>query len=299
MAISGGAGYAFAYYVTGNPFFPLFNHIFKSEFFSTAESYNPFWKNIYGISSVWLMVFKSGTFGDVKVDGALGLTYFVFFPVVILFYLFNLRKLKNECVLILGVVFFIYALFSTQAYVRYILPIFAIVILFFIQSVNHLPIKKGWLNVILLVLVGINLLKIPSAAGYIPLHNYKIYLNADAMHKFFTEARPYGSVGKILAEFPQFSGKKILLLGEHFDPAYYYFPDNTIAYSWHSLEMFENFNKNGHDLKKTIKDLKIDLIVCSAIPVSGDRFRLTEQCLSNTTPVFVFGKIYVGTTHSD
>ena len=292
--------YVNAYLLTGNPVFPLFNHIFKSPFFDLVQNYNQHWiNNSNGILNAFLMIFDSKSFGDIDRNGALGILPAILVPIIILLGLRSPTKNGMDFYLTLVGFIFIYFLFSKQAYLRYVFPVLGAFYLVFIKriaSINHI---KSLLSIILFISIVINLIKIPYAGTHFPFGQNEIYFDNKLRREFLIKEKPYAVVGEILKSFPQFKGKKILLVGEGYDPVYYYYPKNTVAFSWHSDSTFRSIIKANFDLKEAAKNLNIDLIVCplkdrDQSAGSDARFQFSKQCREISKPVFVFENVYIG-----
>lgn len=293
--IFSGINYFYAYWLTSNPVFPLLNHIFKSEYFDTAVNFNPTWIFNLGISKIWLMTFNSGMFGDVRTDGAIGILYFVITPTALLILLWHYKQCKFELYLLLTTLLVGYLLFSTQSYLRYIFPIASFIVLIFIAVLGKTSANLKLISVGFILISLLNLLRMPIAATYLPLDNPKLYLSKLTFNNYFIKERPYLKVGEILSQNPDYQNKRILLVGPHYDPAYYYYPSRTIAYSWHSLDFFVKFHQNNADLKKTVNDIGIDLVVCPLHKTEADiKYNFSEQCRNISDKEFTFGDVYVG-----
>lgn len=292
--IFSGINYFYAYISTGNPVFPLMNHIFRSEFFGQALNYNPTWIKNIGLYNFWVPVFDSKNFSDVAANGALGITFFVIIPLMLIIGLLHYKKLRIEIVVLMGTLFFIYIVFSRQSYLRYIYPAAGIILVILISCISKIHMNKLLINTVLTLFIFINLIRIPYAAAYIPLDNFKIYLDSGHRNDFFSTIRPYAVVGEILSRFPQIRGKTILLAGMGYDPVYYHYPDGALAYSWHSLKAFEIISQSNGDLGLAANKLGIDLIVCPKNQSLDDRYRFSDACHKVTNPFFEFGEVYVG-----
>jgi hypothetical protein len=292
--IFSGINYFYAYATTGNPIFPLMNHIFRSDFFGQALNYNPTWIKNIGLYNFWVPIFDSRNFSDVAANGALGISFFVLIPLIMTAGLLNYKKLRIENIVLIGTLFFICIVFSRQSYLRYIYPTIGIILILFISCISKVGINKLLLNGILTLFIFVNLARIPYAAAYIPLENFKIYLDSRHRSDFFTSVRPYAVVGEILSRVPQIRGKTILLAGMGYDPVYYHYPDGTSAYSWHSLKAFEIISQSNGDLGLAARKLGIDLIVCPKTQSLDDRYKFSDTCHKITEPFFEFGEVYVG-----
>lgn len=286
--------YIYAYHITGSPIFPLMNEFFKSNFYSKEAFYHPLFVNDYGIKNYFLMIFNSKAYTQVASNGAVGIILALIAPIGILLTLVIGGK-KSEKLLFISVLIFIAAIFKYQAYLRYIYPVFPIFLIAFSSYLSAIPYRRPVLNVILILVIGINLFKIPYAGAYVFMPSeYKLYFDGAEGIKFLQRSKPYLSIGRFLATSKEFNDKKILLVGAGYDPAYYYYPDNTAAYSWHSDKAFTLINKYSGDLKMAIKELNVDVVVCPEIQSQDDKFKFASQCQSASKQIMLMDGVYVG-----
>jgi len=122
----------------------------------------------------------------------------------------------------------------------------------------------------------------------------EFYVSNQARQKFLANQLPLAPIGELLKVLPEFSNKKILLIGYAVDPIFYYFPSGTIAYTWHSLSVYDSINKNGGDISDAINKMGIEYIVCPSEINANDVNKFTEQCKSKTIPVIATNMVYVG-----
>ena len=123
--ISAAPPYATAFLVTGNPVFPFFNEIFKSPYFEAKNFTNQSYHN----SLAW-DTFYEFTFGSAKyiegTNGASGFMWLLALPATLFALLAPKRRWR--ALLVVGVsIACIGATFSSQSYLRYILPVFAMI----------------------------------------------------------------------------------------------------------------------------------------------------------------------------
>lgn len=70
-ALVAGSSYAYAFYITGNPIFPLFNGLFKSPFAPPHSFDDPRWHQGLGWSSLWRLTFETNHYLE-ALPGAIG-----------------------------------------------------------------------------------------------------------------------------------------------------------------------------------------------------------------------------------
>jgi 4-amino-4-deoxy-L-arabinose transferase-like glycosyltransferase len=116
--------YANAWARTGNPVFPFLNALFHSPFFETSTSFtNPLYNTPLQPWRVYEMLFSSGRYIE-GTGGAAGWQWLLLLPVVFLSFLRRQPVTRWLCLGLL-VIFFV-AIFIQQAYIRYLLPAFAL-----------------------------------------------------------------------------------------------------------------------------------------------------------------------------
>ena len=288
--------YLYALFITGNPIFPLMNEIFKSSYYSVDPFYNPFFRNDLGVKNYFYMIFNSKAYGEFSSNGSIGIFLAMFIPFSIIAIILNIKKFKTEIFILAQIVLFIYLIFDKQQYLRYIYPSFSLVVILFILIVAKVSINKFILLTCLFLMVAMNFYKLPYSGPYLPL-DISLYLNKDKRDLFVGTQRPYAIVGNLLSKFPEFQGKKILLIGPGFDPSYYYFPIGTIAYSWHSPKLFNEINSMANpegDLLSVLKKLNVDIVVCRDSQDANDKFQFSTQCKNNSKGFLTIGGIYAG-----
>lgn len=122
--VIGSIPYVTAWCLTGNPVFPLFNKIFKSTYYLSAENFaNP----IYGTGLTWdvlyRITFESGKYLEASI-GASGFQWLLLFiPTTIV--LIACRHRRGVALLLVGVLAIVFV-FSSQTYLRYVFPSWAI-----------------------------------------------------------------------------------------------------------------------------------------------------------------------------
>jgi hypothetical protein len=109
---------------TGNPVFPFMNALFHSPFFDTSTSFtNPLYNTPLQPWRVYEMLLTSGRYIEGS-GGAAGWQWLLLLPVVFLSFLRRQPATRWLCLGLL-VIFFV-AIFIQQAYIRYLLPAFAL-----------------------------------------------------------------------------------------------------------------------------------------------------------------------------
>ena len=129
--------YANAWMRTGNPVFPFFNGVFRSPYFDAGSSFtNPLYVVPLRPWSIYELFFSSGRFIEGR-EGAAGFHWLLLLPVILLAFL-RRRPLAQWLCLALAALFFV-AVFSQQAYLRYLLPVLLLITVLGGWALSDLP----------------------------------------------------------------------------------------------------------------------------------------------------------------
>jgi len=186
----GSVPYLTAYLKTGNPVFPFFNGFFKSPFYP-AENFSPppyeqglHWNTLYRVT------FESGRY----IEGTLGAAGFhwllVFIPCLAVALMSHRRKLL---ILVFVLVIWVALVFSQTAYLRYVLPAFAIsfglvaALGDFENRASHMYMRA--ITVSLAGVVLLNLLHFHSSTWYGAI-NADVLLKTEARARYQTIVTP-------------------------------------------------------------------------------------------------------------
>ena len=141
--------YANAWVRTGNPVFPFMNALFHSQFFYASASFdNPLYKAPLEPWRVYDMLTASGRYIE-GTGGAAGWQWLLLLPVVLLSFLRRQPATRWLCLGLL--VFFFVVVFKQQAYLRYLLPAFALLTVLGAWALADLSERQGMRVAILLI----------------------------------------------------------------------------------------------------------------------------------------------------
>jgi hypothetical protein len=162
--------YITAYYITNNPVFPFFNHIFKSAYFGLYNFAQPF-NEQFSFRTFYDLVFNSSKFLE-SGPGASGYQFLILLipsSLIMLHY-----KMERPFRLFIYSIFTIFTIFSFTSYMRYVFPIFPILLcsLFVIFSMKINPRLKILANTCFIVFLILNLTHLNTAS-----RSQKIRLN--------------------------------------------------------------------------------------------------------------------------
>ncbi|MDF3838061.1 hypothetical protein P3W85_34775 [Cupriavidus basilensis] len=111
--------YLTAWKITGNPFFPLYNGIFKSPYFEAKNFSDTRWIKGFSLKTYWEVFFRTSGFLESK-DFVAGFQY-LFLPFIALLVLARTHRAKMMIVLI-PLIGFGAVMFSMTQYWRYVFP---------------------------------------------------------------------------------------------------------------------------------------------------------------------------------
>jgi hypothetical protein len=144
--------YANAWLRTGNPVFPFMNALFLSPLYETGTSFNNWMYNSpLRPWSLYEVIWASGRFIE-GADGAAGFQWLLLLPVIALAFT-RRRPLAQWLCLILAVIVFV-GVFSQQSYLRYLLPVFALIAVLGGWALTEIP-NNGATRATILLIGGI------------------------------------------------------------------------------------------------------------------------------------------------
>jgi len=241
--------YYTAYIKTGNPVFPLYNNIFKSIYFPFAAFENAFYPGGLHWDFIYKITFHTHRYLE-SYDGGVGFTYFVFLlPSVALAY-------KNYKIIFLAFLAFFLVFFTFQgtAYLRYILPFFAlanVIIVASIYSNNIGKYKKKILISILIFLIILNLIFFKSAVHYSQPLELKALISEEGRASFLKKAIPIRSAFEIVNELNT-EGKPVLIFGNEAATG---LNSDAVYVSWYNPKIVDMLT-NANDVSSVLASLK-------------------------------------------
>lgn len=150
-----GSSYFYAWYITGNPVYPIFNGIFKSPFGPPVNFSDSRWNQGLHWDTIWQITFHTGKFQEVY-PGALGFTLLALSGCVLIsIFRARLRWMS------LPLLFCMLSMFLGTQYVRYILPTMAPLLSVALMVWQEMDFRKVGAFV-LASLISLNTIFIPS-----------------------------------------------------------------------------------------------------------------------------------------
>lgn len=290
----GFGSYIYAYLSTGNPVFPQMNEIFKSELMSKEAFYNPTWANRDGLAIAWKVIFESRKYGEFLEDGVLGVFFAIALPFSLTISFLKFKQSRELIYLFGAVILFVALIFWYQGYIRYVYPIIPVLFILCGLVIAKTNISLGLLTVFMYFVICTNVLKANSVAYAFQVADLRSYLTRSERALNNSKIKPFSVVGEFIKANPEMMGKNVLLLGYGVDPIYYHFPKETVAYSWHSRDVFNQINMDNGDISNTLSLNHIDLIVCPAEQHIDDKFHFSKQCKEKSDQLLLFNGVYLG-----
>jgi len=163
--------YLYCYSLTGNPVFPYFNGIFKSDYFYKSQSFNnPIFNQSLSYRTLYDMTFHGSWYLE-SLDHPISLTYLMFFAPIVYFIIQNIRKLK---IILIACQVFLAAIgiYIFQSYFRYLLPSLVLYVVLIAALIEYLKTNQRQIYQISMFSIFLSL---PISVIHIPdpTHNYK------------------------------------------------------------------------------------------------------------------------------
>lgn len=190
--VIGSIPYMTAWIISGNPVFPYFNNIFKSDFFPLIEFGSPFYGST-GIS--WDILYKA-TFDSIRyleaTMGAPGFQWLLLLPASIVI---MARQKDNKSLLLLIIALASIAIiFQQQNYLRYIFPLFILLSAFISASYYHFSkagkIFKYFFGFSISIALVLNIIFFPAATWNYRSLPIKVLLSEDIKTKYLLQRSP-------------------------------------------------------------------------------------------------------------
>lgn len=256
----GGANYAYAWLVTGNPVFPMLNSYFESPYFPHAEFSDPRWHAGIHWDTLWKLTFETSLYVE-SWPGAAG----VAMPALLGGALVAMARPGagrwiTGWILIAGLI-----LFAQVQYLRYIFPAIAICCVAAIAALETTTGRRGALAGLTLAICAVNFLLMPTT--YWVLYN-------GAWAGLVDNGRDYKSVilrdvvpqEVLLTALKQRSPTACVLLADAGSPFIGTFPGNTLSVAWYDPQLkkawaWANEDPSGMRWKQTLESLGVSRIM--------------------------------------
>jgi hypothetical protein len=281
--------YINAWRITHNPVFPLYNAIFKSEYYQPTNFVDPLYQKGFSFSSYVNTFFMTSQFFEAK-NFTAGFQYLIFLPIALVLALFSKRRVVYLPLLLVSFGFGIIMFAATQ-YWRYLFPIVPIasVVIGFILSESGVTARsKRYLRLVVLFVAGTNMYLLPGISWFFVTPLQSIYNDAGKKTAVATFAPAKGLVSYINVAYPQ---SKVV-----FDSASPYgatLNGHPVLPNWYSPLTAQKFSdlKTPADAAKLFTSEGIDFVAWSLVP-SGrqtNRDLIHEYLTDYATPVYQTG----------
>lgn len=169
LVMFGSAPYCYSWYLTGNPFFPFLNHVYKSPLFSAEPFRSPFSPQLGLHDAIYALTFRTNQMLEGH-PGAAGLQYLLFFPA--LGAVLTKPALRASGIPAITAIIATAVILISQPNARYLYPAMALwspVIGLMVMSVLR---QSRWLGLTVVstsaVVMGLNLYLLPASAHLHP-----------------------------------------------------------------------------------------------------------------------------------
>lgn len=171
--------YIYAYAMTGNPVFPFYNDVFKSDFFEPIRLVDRRWLASMGFNPIYSLSMDSSKFLEAW-NGAGGFTWIVFLPAAALLTLMERRRVPLIC-LVLGLALSTVVLGQIR-YLRYVypfLPLLCIPIAYLLSVGANGRLRLAFVATIAVV-AALNAFKVPAAGWILSAMDFRGAIDAGA-----------------------------------------------------------------------------------------------------------------------
>lgn len=278
------------YIITGNPIFPWYNGIFKSEYFWLSNFKDVRWSYPANVNLLYDITFKTSKFVEAANNSYLfGFHYFAILPLVI-FTFFNTKFKKFFIVSLVFIISIFIMQNTTGLYTRYyliILPLGTFVLLCIIasiyKSIDNIFIKSLFsLYISLIMLLNIVFFVNCSILNYV----YKVYekphlfLYNDAIDEFYQTVNKIVEPNSKLLAFNDLKEKalynyKLYSYGSYFD-----FKINELKNIKNESDMhvqLQNYNIKYFTIREDILDVFDNVFLKNIINNSREIFRFKSK----------------------
>ena len=247
-----------AWYLTGNPFFPFFNEIFKSPYFDNWNFKH--YDNDLKINLIYLITFFSEKYGEVA-TGAFGFQWLLILPFCLLTFIFNFKKIDGKFILLAAFVIFL-LIFYFSSYVRYTFPSLILFLIFIGISLN-LTIQNQLnffnqkiFNFFLILAISLNILFVTSSHWKHKSFSFSDIFNVEEFNMKHSQIKYYTSI--------------INQLNLHNENVIFFAPpyganlrSKALYLNWHNPKLLKNVNsiKNSEDFLKILEENKIKFLI--------------------------------------
>ncbi|EGR1402300.1 hypothetical protein OEK23_003246 [Vibrio cholerae] len=251
--------YLFSYLRSGNPFFPLFNSIFKSDHFPHADFYNSLYSGNFNINAFYGVIFETSKYLE-SYDGVAGY-HLLLLPVFLVLSFFVYKVDWKVRVFFITTVIGGIVVFYSQQYARYIMPVIVVLPMFYVlilrDQICKSLIKKSLLSIVMIGFIMSNLQKIPFVIWY--MNNWK---NSSSIFSMSTRDKVKQidhilSINNYLNSIPD---KKVVVY-PYEKPYASNLNSEYIYVNWYNSKGFDSYLKGENHLVEFLEDKNASHII--------------------------------------
>lgn len=161
--------YIFAYFKSGNPFFPLFNGYFKAAHFPDTNFFNALYSGHFDTGAFWGLLFHTSMYLE-SYDYVAGFQLLIL-PIALCAVPFFFKRNYEICLLFISIIVGGVALFQSQQYARYLMPCITLLPVFYALIIDRGIIKRKILSlsmtIVLIVIGSVNMFFTPNVIWYL------------------------------------------------------------------------------------------------------------------------------------
>jgi len=288
--------YIYAWYASGNPFFPLYNEIFKSPFYTIQNFADPLYQKGFTFHSYWSTFYQTSSYYESK-NFVAGFQYLYLLPIALIMLVVGATTKKLKTALIVPTLGFGITMFYASQYWRYLFPVvpLASVVIGYLLSKSTQQLTNNKIAVlttrlIFLVFIGLNGFFLPGATWYLV-----IPAQASFTEKGKSRVTELFAPSKSISNYLNTRTKNPTVL---FDPSASYGATlfgNPFYVTWYAPKQVMAFGniKSKDDVATLVDNSKIDYIAwnSSISTKQHNRIAMQQFLIAHGEPVYQVGAI--------
>src|SRR5258708_7586555 len=192
--------YIHAWIDTGNPVFPFFNAIFKSQYWPLVNFLDERWVGRFNFRLLWDATFQSSNFMEAG-PGVIGIGFLLLLPAAVFLAVVTLRAV-NVISLVIAFGFIVVVGFQVQ-YLRYFYPVFpflSVMMGMTIQAVGNRGISRFAIELTVAIAVMVNLYLMPSGGWILPDSDFRAVYDPEIRRRLEIAQVPERVASRIINE---------------------------------------------------------------------------------------------------
>jgi len=259
LTITGGISYLYSYYISGNPFYPFANGIFKSPLGHPSNWNNPLFNTHFSPLSIYEFTFNAK--GKYLESGLAAGGFSILLLFLPLLYISIKQKFRYANFLSLFSFISIVIIFEMQSYLRYIIPLFSIIYIFLgVTFFRALNISKVFYNILFLIAfvsISLNLFFINTASSY---SNFPVETLNDGRSEYIRNNLPIRDAIEYVNSLENLDDSPILIMSNPLTAGLRY---NALYVIWYNPSMqAQMIESNSTDkMLNTLKSRKVKYVI--------------------------------------